>query len=88
VFRCEFVLSSRQSTYPVQTRGSDVKGGTRVSSTAKVVYFIAALLVMTCFAVGSVMMAEDQPKVAAVLFIAAIVGAGAGFATKRKVMKR
>jgi ABC-type xylose transport system permease subunit len=59
-----------------------------VSSTAKVVYFIVALLVMACFAVGSVMMAEDRPGIAAVLFIVAIVGAGVGFATKRKVMKR
>ncbi len=59
-----------------------------MSSAAKVVYFIVALLVMACFAVGSIMMAQDRPGVAAVLFITAIVGAGAGFATKRKVMKR
>jgi hypothetical protein len=52
------------------------------------VYFIVALLVMACFAVGSVMMAEDRPGIAAVLFIVAIVGAGVGFATKRKGMKR
>ncbi len=65
-----------------------VKGGTFVSRTAKVIYFFVALLVMACFAVGSVMLAEQRPAIAVTLFVLAVLGAGAGFASKRKVMNR
>jgi hypothetical protein len=58
-----------------------------VSRTAKIVYFLAALCIMTCFAAASVMLASNRPLLAAVLFIVAILATGTGFAVKGKLMK-
>jgi hypothetical protein len=59
-----------------------------LSQTAKVLYFFVALSIMACFAVGSVMLAQERPVPALVLFVVAFVATGIGFAVKGKLMKR
>lgn len=59
-----------------------------MSSIAKIAYFFVAVITMACFAVASVLMAQNHPGLAAVFFALAIVITGAGFVTRAKLLNK
>jgi hypothetical protein len=59
-----------------------------VSRIAKIAYFFIAIVTMACFAFASVLMAENHPGWATLLFVLAIVITGAGFVTKARLVHK
>ncbi|MCL6631354.1 MAG: DUF5325 family protein [Alicyclobacillus herbarius] len=58
-----------------------------MSQLQKVTFFCLAVITMACFAVGSVMLAEERGGVAALLFVAAILLTGIGFITRKRILR-
>jgi hypothetical protein len=59
-----------------------------MSQTAKISFFILAVVTMACFACASVMMAEGRGGYALSLFILAIVLVGCGFMVRKRILRR
>ncbi|WP_067932704.1 DUF5325 family protein [Alicyclobacillus kakegawensis] len=58
-----------------------------MSQRHKVTFFCLAVCTMACFALGSVMLAEERGGLAVLLFVVAVVLTGLGFMTRKRILR-
>lgn len=59
-----------------------------MSRTAKITYFFVAIITMVCFALASVMMAQNHPALSTVFFVLAFLITGLGFVARARLLSK